>query len=81
MRVCASSMFRPAYSATAWAAAVSHSMVGPKRGYMSAVPSATRHILSEDPQDRVVRSGCCCRRFWMYCWVCVSMCEREHTTV
>src|SRR4030066_1545418 len=40
----------PADSTTHCAAAVSHSEVGPRRGYTSAAPSATRHSLSELPR-------------------------------
>ncbi len=46
----AASCCRPAASSTAWGAAVSHSMVRAKRGYMSAAPSATRHTLMADPR-------------------------------
>ena len=46
-----SSNLAPAISATACPAAVSHSQVGPRRGYISALPSATRQILSELPAE------------------------------
>src|SRR6516164_5157681 len=45
----------PAASSTACAAAVSHSLVGPRRGYTSAAPSATRQNFSELP---IATSSC-----------------------
>ncbi|MNY61365.1 hypothetical protein D3C86_1980390 [compost metagenome] len=46
-----SAVVMPPFAASrmAWAAATSHSHVGPKRGYKSAAPSATRQNLIELP--------------------------------
>src|SRR6201999_4146780 len=66
----------PAASSTAWPAAVSHSIVGARRGYTSASPSATAQNLSDDPEG--LSSEMVCRS--IHCLVAGSRCERLTTT-
>ena len=49
-RPCGSSTAPPAPSSTHWPAAVSHSLVGPKRGYTSSRPSASVQNFSDEPR-------------------------------
>src|SRR3569833_3758414 len=41
----------PAATSTACPAAVSHSIVGPRRGYRSAWPAATRQNFNDEPTE------------------------------
>lgn len=61
VKVIKSNIYPPAASTTAWAAAVSHSLVGPKRGYKSILPSATMHDFKELPKNMISWAGSCAR--------------------
>src|SRR5581483_7259092 len=67
----------PAATNTACPAAVSHSIVGPRRGYRSASPAATRQNFKEEPTETRSATRYCSR------YVSVSGVEwdRETTTL
>ena len=72
--------FLPANFAIACPAAVSHSIVGPNRGYTSATPSATKHIFKELPLDITVILDFSFSNFSIKSLVSLLICEREATT-
>src|ERR1043165_3666646 len=72
--------FPPAISITACPAAVSHSMVGPKRGYTSAFPSATKQNFSELPDETKSTSFPSFFKSSTNCSVSSLKCERLATT-
>ncbi len=76
-----SQSFLPAAFAIACPAAVSHSMVGPKRGYSLATPSATIHIFSELPFERILTCPNSFSRISKNFWVAWLACDLLPTMV
>src|ERR1700741_4410584 len=65
----------PAAASTAWPAAMSHSMVRPRRGYKSASPVATRHSFNDEPAEIRLATLYLERNSSVF----ASRCEREAT--